>query len=91
MSLVFGTIIEGLSTVLVISLAVLVIELFRFMIRKKILTKLFLQRAVFLFMGVAAFSAVAYLNQLPSVEEPSVEMQKIGKAIEHLVCNHPEP
>ncbi len=59
------------------------------MIRKKIV-KLFLQRTGFLLMSVAAFSAVAYLNQLPSLEKSSVEMQKIGKAIEHLVCNHPE-
>ncbi len=90
MSFFFEKIIEGLSTVLLISLAILVVELFRFMIRKKILTKLFLQQAVFLLVGVTAFGAVAYLNNLPPTEGPSAEMQKIGKAIEHLVCNHPD-
>ena len=50
-----------------------------------------LQWAGFLLIGITTFGAVAYLNKLPSTEEPSAEMRKIGKAIEHLVCNHPNP
>ncbi len=85
MSLIFEKIIEITSSILLIVLAVGLIEMFLFIIKKKILSKLFLQRAGFLLMCVVTFGFMAYVNHLPL--EESTGIQKLILAIEPWVCS----
>ncbi len=84
MSLIFEKVIEVTSTVLLILLAIVIIEIFLFIMRKKILNKLFLQRIELLLMCVVTFSFMVHVNHLPL--EESAGIQKLIMAIVPWIC-----